>query len=377
MAEVILWTSFAFILYAYFGYPVLLRAMAAFRNKPVSKAPVQPKLSLIIAAHNEQDRIREKLDNALSINYPSEHREIIVTSDGSTDRTNEIVLSYAHKGVRLITRPERHGKEYAQRRAIDAASGSILVFSDVATILEKNSLACISENFHDQSIGCVSSEDRIVADSGAIEGEGAYVKYEMLLRRLESRVNSLVGLSGSFFAVRRELCQNWSTTLPSDFVLVIQAVKQGYRAISDPSAIGYYKTVHTEKEEFQRKVRTVMRGIAVVMTYPEILNPLKYGFFSIQFISHKLLRWLVPFFMVSAFLSNIPLMANSSVYQGIFTTQLAFYALAALGFSVARLNQRLFFKIPLFLMLSNLSIAIAWIRYFAGQRVVLWDPSRR
>lgn len=377
MADVIFWTAVALIAYTYFGYPALLIFLSAFRNNPVRRGPVQPQVTLIIAAHNEEQRIRDKIENSLSLNYPLEKREIIVTSDGSTDETNGIVSAYKDKGVILVAAFPRNGKEYAQWQAIKAASGDILVFSDVAAILEKDALIKVTSNFHDPTVGCVSSEDRVLTDNELAGGEDLYVKYEMLLRQLESRVHSLVGLSGSFFAIRRELCQEWSTTLPSDFVLAVEAVNHGYRAVSDPAVIGFYKDVCSEKEELQRKIRTVMRGIAVLMSYLYILNPIKYGFFSIQVISHKLLRWFIPLFMLSAFLSNILLLSNHSFYRWIFAGQLTFYSFAMLGLVIKRLSRTTLFKIPAFFTLVNISIAVAWIRYLSGRRAVLWEPSKR
>jgi cellulose synthase/poly-beta-1,6-N-acetylglucosamine synthase-like glycosyltransferase len=377
MAEIIFWVSLSLILYAYFGYPALLYLVSAVKSNSIQKGPVQPRITIIIAAHNEERSIGGKIENTLCLDYRPEQREIIVASDGSTDRTNEIVLGYKDKGIILVAPLERKGKEHAQWQAIDVATGDILVFSDVATTLEKDALIHIASNFHDPTIGCVSSEDKILVDPKTSGGEGFYVKYEMLLRRLESKVNSVVGLSGSFFAVRRNLCREWSTILPSDFLLVIRAVKNGYRAVIDPLTVGSYKSVRSEKEEFQRKRRTVMRGIAVLMNHPEILNPFKYGFFSIQLISHKLLRWLVPLFAVCVFVSNVCLIAESPAYQVLFAGQMVFYVLAVLGLLVKPLNRNVLVKVPAFLTLVNLSITVAWIKYLFGHRAIRWEPSRR
>ncbi len=377
MAVVIFWTSVGLILYTYFGYPALLYLLSAFRDIPVRRSLLRPRISIIIAAHNEERRIRGKIENTLSLDYPSEKREIIVASDGSMDRTNEIVLEYKDRGVILVAPFERKGKESVQWEAIQGASGEILIFSDVATTISKDGLLQIVSNFHDPTVGCVSSEDKILIDTETTGGEGFYVKYEMLLRRFESRVNSLVGLSGSFFGVRKKLCQEWSTILASDFVLVIHAVKQGYRAVTDPMTIGFYKTVHSERDEFQRKVRTVIRGISVFMSYPEILNPLKYGFFSIQAISHKLLRWFVPLFMMLAFMSNMFLAIDNSQYRSLFIGHMTFYALAIVGLLVKRFNRNILFKVPAFFTLVNIAITAAWIKYLSGYRAVQWEPSKR
>ncbi len=377
MVEAIFWISAFSILYAYFGYPAFLYFLSFFKGRPVLKERIQPYISVIIAACNEERRIRDKIENTLSLDYPTDKKEIIVASDGSTDRTNEIASEYKERGVILVAPVKRRGKEAVQWEAIQVARGEILIFSDVATTLAKDGLLQIVSNFYDPTVGCVSSEDEVLADVETSGGEGSYVQYEMFLRRLESQVNSLVGLSGSFFAVRRELCNEWSTTLPSDFTMVISSVKQGYRGVSDPLTIGFYRTVRSDKDEFQRKVRTVLRGMNALMSHPEVLNPFRYGFFSIQIFSHKLFRWLVPIFMVIAFASNLALIEKSFVYKLFLLSQLIFYMLASLGLISEKLRRNSFFKMPAFLTLANFSIAVAWIRYLRGQRAILWTPSKR
>lgn len=377
MVEIIFWTSVGLILYTYFGYPVLLYLLSVFKNNPVRRESIRPRVTIIIAAHNEEGRIRGKIENTLSLNYPTERREIIVASDGSTDRTHEIVCEYKDRGVILVAPSERKGKEYAQWQAIQVATGEILVFSDVATLIGKDSLLHIVSNFHDPTVGCVSSEDEILTETETTAGEGFYVKYEMLLRRLESRVNSLVGLSGSFFAVRREICQEWANDMDSDFATVFRAVKKGYRAVSDSTAVGFYPLVSSLKREFQRKVRTVLRGISGLAGHMETLNPFRYGFFSIQVLSHKLLRWSVPLFMVSAFASNIFLAANFAFYRWLLAGQVVFYSLAVLGLLAEKFNRSILFKVPTFFTMVNITIAVAWIKYLSGHRALQWEPSKR
>ena len=209
MAEITFWSSVALVLYAYLGYPSALMALSVFRNRPVKKGRVLPRVSFIIAARNEGARIREKIENTLNQDYPFERLEVIVASDCSSDGTDGIVSSYSGR-VRLVRAPERSGKEAVQQLAIEVASGDVLVFSDVATALAPDGISCIVRNFADPTVGCVSSVDRFIDPDGRITGEGAYVRYEMFLRILETRVNSLVGLSGSFFAARREVCRHWA-----------------------------------------------------------------------------------------------------------------------------------------------------------------------
>ncbi len=392
--EIVFWISICFIFYAYFGYPLVLYTLSLFRSRRLNRDPEhRPPVSFIITVHNEEKRIKEKIANTLALDYPPDKLEIIFASDASSDATDEIVKSCSE--LKLVRSDERRGKEYAQKCAVEQASGDILVFSDVATILEPDGLRQIVANFADDSVGCVSSEDRFIDDDGQVSGEGAYVKYEMFLRNLESRVNTLVGLSGSFFAARKKVCEGWATDIQSDFNTVLNAVKMGLRGISDPHSIGYYKNITDEKKEFDRKVRTVLRGIHVFMRSLPLLNPIKYGLFAWQLFSHKLCRWLVPFFMAIALISNASVAGRSVFYFSIFTLQIIFYALAFIyhkqikhtaiqaGSSIQNLKSKIqnyffsFSKLSYYFVSVNLSILLAWLKFLKGQKTTFWEPSKR
>ncbi len=376
MLSFFFWLFLFGVFYAYFGYPISLILIKAFGRREVQKGAHEASITLIITAFDEEKRIREKLENSMALEYAKDKLQILVASDGSTDATNEIVRSYADKGVELLEVLNRGGKENAQKEAVACARGDIFVFSDVATILEPHGLLAIVANFADPTVGCVSSEDRLVDQDGKPSGEGFYVRYEMWLRRLESSVNSLVGLSGSFFAARREVCQDFSGDVQSDFRTLLSSMKFGLRGVTDSTAIGYYLNIVDEKKEFDRKVRTVLRGLTVFFRYLEFLNILKYGLFSYQFFCHKLLRWLVPFFLLAALVSNILLAASlGKVFLILLFMQLLFYGVGIYGWATQSLKGIM--KIPMFFMTVNLAIAVAWFKYLVGKRVVLWTPSER
>ena len=198
----------------------------------------------------------------------------------------------------------------------------------------------------------------------------------MLLRRLESRVNSLVGLSGSFFAARKSVCQDFSPDMQSDFRTLLNSIRMGLRGISDPEVTGSYLDVSARSREFDRKVRTVLRGLTVFFRHVEFLNIFKYGFFSYQYFCHKLLRWLVPFFLVVAFTTNMVLAITSIFYRIVFVFQLFFYFIALWGWKTKRTSLSLI-RIPHYFLAVNASILIAWWKYFRRQRVVMWTPSER
>jgi len=372
----VFWLAIAFVIYAYFGYPLALALVGALRPRPVRRGEVAGAVSLIITAHNEEQRIRAKIANALAQTTGREPLEIIVASDCSTDRTDEIVRSFAGSGVCLVRTEERRGKEHAQRRAVEASQGSLLVFSDVGTMLPPDGVQQILKSFADPSVGCVSSVDRLIDRNGKVSGEGAYVRYEMLLRRLETAAGSVVGLSGSFFAARREVCRDWPVDVPSDFSTVLCSIRMGLRGISDSTTHGYYNDVGNNAREFERKVRTVVRGIAALAKNRQMLNPLQYGLFAWQLWSHKVCRWLVPFFLALAFASNA-MLVGEPMYLALFVAQSAFYAMACLGIFLNRLERSRIVRIPAFVMLANASIVSAWYQYARGRRATSWTPSER
>lgn len=376
--EVGLWLSLALVVYVYAGYPLILAMIALIRTRPVRKAEITPSVTFVITAYNEENRIDDKLRNTLAIDYSKERFEVLVASDCSTDKTDEIVTSYRDQGVKLVRAPERKGKEAAQKLAVQVAGGEILVFSDVATILPENAVRNIVKNFHDETVGCVSSVDRFIDQDGRISGEGSYVKYEMFLRSLETRVNSLVGLSGSFFAVRSTVCkQAWAENLQSDFNTVLNSMRAGLRGVADEDSPGYYKNIADERKEFDRKVRTVLRGISVFMESLGLVNPAQYPFFAWQLISHKLCRWLVPLAMLTALITNVILTVAFERYGPLLVLQAAFYTVALSGLYWRPLLRFPAVKLPAFFVLVNASIFKAWIRYWSGERLVIWEPSKR
>ena len=369
--------SLFLVFFAYLGYPLTLLLIARVRRREVKKSLFFPSVTLIITAYNEEKRIREKLENTLSLEYPREKLQILVASDGSTDATNGIVEAYAERGVELLPVTRRGGKENAQKEAVRMARGEVLVFSDVATQLDPDGLTQIVGNFADPTVGCVSSIDRVLGKDGRPGGEGAYVRYEMWLRALESQVHSLVGLSGSFFAARREVCRDFSADMQSDFRTLLNSMRLGLRGVSDSSAVGYYLDVADGRREFERKVRTVVRGLTVFFRNLEFLNPLRYGFFSYQYLCHKLLRWLVPLFLLSAFTANLALAPGSLEYSVLLMGQIGFYATAILVWRRHSLPSHPLLKLPAYFVAANAAIILAWWRYFRGQRLVMWTPSQR
>lgn len=379
MMEVAFFLLGSLCLYSYFLYPIILKLMPARRCVGLQPGipALLPSLSLIITAHNEATRIRTKLENTLSIDYPSELLEVIVASDCSTDDTDNIVLSYADQGIRLVRADARKGKEYAQLCAIREARGDILVFSDVATHIEPEALQHLAGRFEDTEIGAISSEDRFVSQDGSVVGEGAYVKYEMWLRRLESSRAGLVGLSGSFFAARNAVCKEWDITVPSDFNTALNCAKQGLVAITCPEVIGTYQDVKDPALEYRRKIRTVIRGMAAIVQHQEVLNPHRVGLFAFQVWSHKIMRWGVPWFMLVFLAATLTLVGEHWLFDLALLAQVLFYGIVVLGYLSTHLRAFSLVKIPFFFVQVNIAIAHATLQFLGGKRITVWEPSKR
>lgn len=377
MLVILFWLAAVGALFSYFIYPLILRFMprrpGVEKGHPQASAPHA--VSLIVTAHNEAHRIREKIENCLALDYPE--LEIIVASDASTDETDQIVLEYQARGVKLARAEERKGKEHAQLQAIKRATGDILIFSDVATSIPEDAIGRMVRYFDDPSVGAVSSEDRFISRDGGVVGEGAYVRYEMWLRGLESDRAGLVGLSGSFFAARRSVCDEWDIYSPSDFNTALNSARQGLVAVTAPDVLGFYQDVADASKEYQRKVRTIIRGLTALSRHPEVLNPFRFGRFAFQVFGHKLMRWAVPWFQVLLFATSVLLAGKGGIYTFALLAQLLFYGIVMAGHVKPELRERTVFKIPYFFVQVNLAIALATIEYLKGRRMTVWTPSQR
>lgn len=369
----VFWLSVLGSLYSHAVYPLLLLLLP---RRSWRRTPLPSRFTIIVTAYNEEQRIGRKLENTLGLRG-AERAEIVVASDCSTDKTDEIVASFAARGVRLIRSPRRAGKEAAQRLAVEQTGGEYIVFSDVSTLLPEDALGQILSNFADETVGAVSSVDRLVTTAGETVGEGLYVRYEMWLRDLESRVGSLVGLSGSFFAVRRQVCGDWEDAVPSDFSTALSCVRLGFRAVLDRASIGIYGDVRNPRSEYQRKLRTIVRGMSGLAARRDVLNPIRYGFFSFQVFSHKLMRWATPWFLLGAATSVPFLWSEGWIYQFALLAQIAFYGSAVLARRFERARAIAFARVASYFLETSLAAAYAAILVARGKRIVAWEPSSR
>jgi glycosyltransferase involved in cell wall biosynthesis len=367
------WLAVLGVLYPYLLYPLVLWLLGRLvRPAPPAMAPA-PSVSLIIPVSNEEVRIARKVANTAALRYPADRLQVLFISDGSTDRTVEIIRAHATPAMTVVELPERRGKAAGLNAGLAHATHDILVFSDASIELEPDALERIVAPFADPRIGCVSGEDRI-AESG---GEAMYGRYELMLRRFESRVASIVGASGSFYAQRRALCAPFTEGMAPDFLSVLRTVEQGFRAISEPTAVGSMTAVKDPRREFERKVRTLIRGLTTLFAYAHLLNPLRYGMFAFVLGSHKVMRWLAPVFLLAALLTPLALL-DRPFYLLALAAQVVFYlcAWAALQ-QWGGLHRSLAGKIALYFSTVNMAALVAWVQYARGVRQELWTPSQR
>lgn len=375
--ETLFWLCFFAATYSYFWYPTLLLILPS-RKRGSSVATVHAhKVAIVIAARNEASKITEKLANTLALERADVELDLMVASDASDDATDGIVLGYADKGIRLIRSPVRRGKEHAQELAIASTDADLIVFTDAGTILPKDALFHLLKAFSDPTVGAVSSVDRFMTAYGTLQGEGAYVRYEMWLRDLETRFYSLVGLSGSFFAARRSVCQKWDNRVQSDFGTALSCVQLGLRAVSDRRVIGYYKNISDSRKEYQRKVRTVTRGMGSLRIRAEVLNVLRYGRFSFEVFSHKVMRWATPWFLLAALGINIALARQSSLYRSLLVIQVALYLAPVASRLVPGLRKISLARLSIYFVEVNVAILHAAILTLSGRTILTWEPSKR
>lgn len=373
---VVWWALAVLVAYTYVGYPVLLGFLARIRPKPLSQADIRPTVSLIIAAHNEEMCIREKLANSLALDYPRDRLEIWVASDASTDRTDAIVAEFAGQGVRLNAVPERRGKSHAQNRTAEMASGEVLVFSDANSMYEPDAVAKLVRNLADPSVGYVSGELRYRTPRSAIgAGEGLYWRYETWIKRKESATGNIINGNGAIYAVPRRHFVPVTEHLGADLWLPLTQIRRGLRTVHEPEAIAYEETSLTAADEYGRKQRSVARAIHVLTDHADLLNPFRYGLTSLKLLSHRYLRYAVPYLVVALFIVNA-LLLSSAFFRVVMGLQLAFYAAALIGAYLQRRGKRIVvFYAPYYFCVVNFAAVRGAIRFLRGERVQVWEKA--
>jgi cellulose synthase/poly-beta-1,6-N-acetylglucosamine synthase-like glycosyltransferase len=373
------WSSAALLLYTYLLFPLLVFARGIWRRRPHQEAAITPPLSIIIAAHNEAAVIGKKLDNLLSLDYPRDCIEVLVASDGSNDGTNELVRRYESSGVRLLALP-RLGKAAALNAAVAAASGEILVFSDANSIYAPQSLRALMRPFADPDVGGVAGNQVYrPAPTASLAGEGEqhYWNFDRQLKLYESASGNVISATGAIYAIRRSLFTPVPDGVTDDFYTSTGVIAQGYRLVFAPEAVAYEAVAGASRDEYGRKVRVMTRGLRGVLLRRSLLDPGRYGFYSLQLFSHKVLRRLVAFPLLVLALVSPLLWRRSRFYQLATAGQAAFYGLAAAGALLeqpARRRVKLL-ALPYYFCLVNLAALHAARNVLRGQAIVIWEPT--
>lgn len=376
--EALFWIVIALVAYVYVGYPLFLLLIRLTGVKEVATDSAEPLVTLVISAFNEERVISTKLRNSVELNYPRDRLEIIVVSDASTDRTDERVAAFAGSAVSLIRMPDRAGKTIGLNEAVRRATGEVIVFSDANAIYDREALRMLVRNFGDPSVGAVVGRSCYTDPSNeADRRESSYWDYEVLLKSLESQTGSVVGGDGAIYAVRRSCYAPMAGDALSDFVNPLQVVQQGYRCVYEPGAFSTEDSAGRFDREFKRKVRIVNRAWRATMNMKTMLNPFKYGLFSLKLISHKLLRWLVPVLLLALFGTNLLLLDDGTIYFVVFWLQLSFYLAAFLGFSLVRSYRIPFFlSVPLYFCVVNVASLKGIVEAYLGKSYTTWSTPR-
>lgn len=378
VAEIVFWTCVALLAYTYVGYGCVMAALARLRPRPVASDDVLPTLTVIVAAYNEEDVIAAKLDNLLSLDYPGDRLQVVVGSDASTDGTDAIVADHADRRVRLERVEGRLGKTAVQNRCVAVADGDVVVFTDATTMLRRDALRRIVRPFADDEVGCVGARLVYVSRDGGSVGRGgtSYWSYEARIKSWESRVGSLIGVSGCFYAVRRSFYRPIDPDLISDFVVALETVARGRRVVYEPDAVCEEETLRDAGDELRMRVRVALRTYTALWRRRELLDPLRHGLFAVQLLSHKVLRYSAGLFLVLALLANLALL-DRPLYTAAFVAQIAFYVAAAAGHFVQRgASGARVLALPYYFVLANAAALIALGRALRGDAITVWEPKR-
>jgi cellulose synthase/poly-beta-1,6-N-acetylglucosamine synthase-like glycosyltransferase len=378
MIQVVFWSSLYLIVYIYLGYPLCVFMWGRFKDKSVKKQDWEPYVTILIAAYNEEGHIGPTIENKLSLDYPPDKLEVVVISDESNDKTDEIVSAYKNR-VKLIRQQPRAGKTAALNLAVPETKGEILVFSDANSIYAEDALRKIVRNFKDPNVGYVTGKMIYTSPDGSLIGDGCstYMKYENLIRRWETRIGSIVGVDGGIDAVRRPLYKRMSPDQLPDFVLPLHVVSQGYRVVFEPDALLRESSLKRPADEYKMRVRVSLRAMWALYDMRHLLSFRKERCFAWQLWSHKVLRYLCFIFLISALVSNFMIVFNGLTYTLLLFLQIGCYTIALIKPAQEKrvISNRLF-KLIHYFVLINMAAAHAFVRFAAGKKQVLWTPRK-
>jgi cellulose synthase/poly-beta-1,6-N-acetylglucosamine synthase-like glycosyltransferase len=388
MSALLFWLATGLIGYTYVGFPLLVMFRARLRPRPHATADVTPSASVVIAAHEEEASIGARVDNLLAVDYPPERLEIVIASDGSTDRT----VAEARRDdprVRVLDLP-RTGKASALNAAVAASTGEILVFSDANTAYAPDAIRQLVRSFADPDVGGVAGNQVYLkalpgmpldaSDATAIgAGERSYWDFDRVLKDAESLGGSVISATGAIYAIRRELFRDVPDGVTDDFMTSTRVIAAGRRLVFEPKAVALEPVAGSSRSEYKRKVRIMTRGLRGVAMARGLLDPRRYGFYAVQLFTHKVLRRLmaIPLLVIAA--TSLTLWENGPIYRVAMLGQVLVYGLGAIGLGLRghRAGRRPWFSLPAFFVLVNIaSLHAAW-NLVSGRRIDRWQPARR
>lgn len=386
--KLLFWLSLFIIFYSYIGYGLILYGLIFCRRlffspKKIITSHDQPNVAIIIPAYNEEDVITAKIDNTLSLHYPRHKLSIIFITDGSTDSTADIIRK--HGGFRLLHHPERRGKVAAMNRAIQYVKEPIVIFCDANTLLNKTCITEIVKHYANPEVGGVAGEKKIISSANmkaASAGEGAYWKYESLLKSLDAEFYSVVGAAGELFSLRTNLYQPVEEVIIlEDFVISLRLCLKGHIVAYEPNAYAMEYASPSLKEEQKRKVRICAGAFQAMTLLKELFNIFRYPALSFQFISHRVLRWTAcPVCLPLLFIFNLSIViaGTSNFFICLFGGQVVFYLIAATGWLLADKSIRLTaLFIPYYFIFMNITVYKGFYRYVTKSQGILWEKSKR
>ncbi|HEY2322731.1 MAG TPA: glycosyltransferase family 2 protein [Thermoanaerobaculia bacterium] len=373
------WSSLAVCVYVYFGYPALLWILSRLRPRPVAEDDVTPYATFVVPAYNEERNIAAKIENALSLDYPPDRVEVLVVSNGSTDRTNDIVRGFDDPRVRLIAL-EQPGKMEALNEGARSARGEILVLTDADFFLDSHSLRTIARKFADPEVGgvCGARGSGMQRDGDATgEGEGMYGRWDRWQKIRESEIGSVFAADGLLYAIRKELYVPISDPAQADDIAVsARVVLQGRRLLFEPTATAWERSTVRAKEEFGRKVRVTNHSVRALLNLRSAL--FTRGFYSVELLSHKLVRHFIPFFLITLFLASVALVRRGPLYVLALAGQLIVYTLAAAGALLRdkAIGRAKILTVPYYFCFVNAAAFLGVLAILRGQKMGAWSHNR-
>ncbi len=377
IAQALCFVSLAAMAYIYIGYPLLVAVVSSMRRRDVGKGFFQPYVTILIAAHNEEGHLESTLRNKLSLDYPRDKLEIIVVSDASSDRTEDIARGFEKDGVRLVVQNTRAGKTAALNRGLLLARGEVIVFSDANSLYERRALQFLMENFNDPSVGYVTGRMLYSDQAGTVTGEGcgAYMRYENYLRELETAAGSVVGVDGGIDAVRRSLYVTMEPDQLPDLILPLRVVEQGFRVVYEPRAVLREPVLKSVDDEYRMRVRVSLRALWALRDMRHLMNPARYGFFALQLLSHKYLRYHAFVFWLLLYAANAALLRQGPWFLVLFAAHNGLLLCALAGRLLGEAGRRFPLVWPAYYFaLVNVAAAHAFLRFLRGEKQAVWSP---